>query len=614
MSLTDAELYDEGVTRLKEIARREGVTGYSKYRSNNKRELVEIIIKNRKRLPPQSAGFKPLKRTCSSYTIADLKQMVIDNNLQIAGKVTKKSICDAYDKKKAEQAPIIKGRTLGKKCMSYSKQELKDMAIRLHLLSSGTKTDLCKRILTVYDDPPKKCMDNTVAALKEQALQMGIGVRKMKKQQICDELEKAGWKPPAVVKPAVVKPAVVKPAVVKPAVVKPATVKPAVVKPAVVKPAPVKPATGKPATGKPVVGKSSVKLSKEIIKNSDYRALLKLVSREDVIRFAIRNGFADQINLPTDEILQNMWMVFNDDSSDEEVTIQPDEDVTTMIRAGDDEDVTTMIRAGDEEDATTTIRAGDEEDATTTIRAGDDEDVTTMIRAGDEEDATTMIRADDDEDATTMIRAGDDATIRQIQKIIDDLRRKLDSSAMSPALMDEIENEIQGYKRMLHDIQLKGPRQRTPPVQPTSPPSRRTPPVQPTSPPRQRTPPVRRRTPLVQPPSPSSRRTPSVQPTSPPVQPPSPSRQRTPPVQPPSPSSRQTDEDVEREAVEKERERQRERLRKQRLIPPRERVLEVTAISDIENQLSEITAPVVVPPTSMGEIRRSIFKELGLIF
>ena len=214
MPLTDSELHETGITRLKEIAKEEGVTGYSKYRSGDKHLLIDLIIRKRRAAgariqpasprspgarriqpafpiplsPPRSpgarrissGGFKSLRKPCMSYTIAELKQMASDNNLQIDGRMTKKAICEAYNNKLSEvtlpeavQPPLASPRkspvrrpapareiftprqkpVLDKKCMSYLKPQLKEIAKANGLALTGTKEELCSRILTLFDEP-----------------------------------------------------------------------------------------------------------------------------------------------------------------------------------------------------------------------------------------------------------------------------------------------------------------------------------------------------------------------------------------------------------------------------------------------------------------------------
>ena len=230
MPLTDSELHETGITRLKEIAKEEGVTGYSKYRSGDKHLLIDLIIRKRRAagariqpasprspgarriqpafpIPPRSpgarriqpafpiplspprspgarrissGGFKSLRKPCMSYTIAELKQMASDNNLQIDGRMTKKAICEAYNNKLSEvtlpeavQPPLASPRkspvrrpapareiftprqkpVLDKKCMSYLKPQLKEIAKANGLALTGTKEELCSRILTLFDEP-----------------------------------------------------------------------------------------------------------------------------------------------------------------------------------------------------------------------------------------------------------------------------------------------------------------------------------------------------------------------------------------------------------------------------------------------------------------------------
>ena len=166
-----------------------------------------------------------------------------------------------------------------------------------------------------------------------------------------------------------------------------------------------------------------------------------------------------------------------------------------------------------------------------------------------------------------------------IQKKIDAIERELQISPMSTAMLNKKEEKIQRYKRYLRTIQ-KARKSIEPRKEP-------------------------KKTKV------STKEV--VRSPSPPIQPPPEL------LVDPSPQKMRSDtsddvRDVEKKAVEKAKEIQKERMRKQRLIPPKDKVLDVSTIADIENQLSEITAPVIVPPTSLGEIRNSIFRELGMNF
>ena len=578
MSLTDTELYDEGVTKLKEIAKAEGVTGYSKYRSNNKRELVEIIIEHRKQRqnriartspsPRKIDGFKLLKKKCSYYTIAELKQIAVDNNLQIAGKVTKKSICNAYEKKKAEvtlptptQHPTQQSPTqhptqpptvdrskpvLSKKCMNYLKHELQDLAIKHKLSSSGTKQELCNRILMIYDEP-----ESCVQLSGRRKLQCHD--RKMKNQQIRVELD---------------------------------------------------------TKDKPKDKPKKYKLSKELIKNSDYRKLTSLVSRQDVIEFAKLHGFADQINLPTDEILQNMWMIFNDESfSDEspaesignEPAVKTPVKPSPIIHSPVKPKIPSPIIPSPVKPKIPSPKIPSPKIPSPKIPSPVKPKIPSPIipspvkpkipspkipspkipspvkpKIPSPKIPTHFPKVIDSDGVNSMEPSEDEVLI---QKKIDAIERELQISPMSTAMLNKKEEKIQRYKRYLRTIQ-KARKSIEPRKEP-------------------------KKTKV------STKEV--VRSPSPPIQPPPEL------LVDPSPQKMRSDtsddvRDVEKKAVEKAKEIQKERMRKQRLIPPKDKVLDVSTIADIENQLSEITAPVIVPPTSLGEIRNSIFRELGMNF
>lgn len=348
-SLTNKELYNEGITKLKEIAKNEGVKGYSRYRSSDKKELVDLIIKNRK--------------------------------------AVQRPLMDPVGKK-----PVLK-----KKCMSYSKQELIDLAVDRGLSSSGTKLELCKRILEIYDEPKRKSNSPEKRTKRNSP-------EKRTKPDPCKRILKLYDEPEIKL-------------------------------------------SSDPRKKSRELKKKKL-LSKEIVKKSNYRTLLPLVTRKEVIEFAKRNGFADQIDKPTDEILENMWMVFNDDESGSEKK-----------------------------------------------------------------------KADDPGS--------------KIREKMDAIRAEIKNSAMSTALLDIKERELQKYERLLDKNERK---------------------------------------------------------------------------------SDEDMRDVEKKQLEKEIAIHNERKKKRLLTPQRARVLDETDINDIENRLSEITAPAIDPPTSAGEIRKSIFKELGLGF
>lgn len=103
-----SNLSEKGITALKNVAKNEGVRGYSKYNSKNKIELVELILSRRK--------LSHMKRV--SPPVASDRSYVLD-----------------------------------KKCMNYLKNELVKIAGDLNLSSSGTKKALCERILKIYTEP-----------------------------------------------------------------------------------------------------------------------------------------------------------------------------------------------------------------------------------------------------------------------------------------------------------------------------------------------------------------------------------------------------------------------------------------------------------------------------
>ena len=726
MSLSNNELYDQGVTKLKDIAREEGIVGFSKYRSNNKRDLVEIIIANRKKRgvviaqnpsppvakqPDPVGGILQFQKSCMSYTIAELKQMAIDNNLQISGKLTKKAICEAYEKKKAltlgsprspiarPRSPIARPRSpiarpeypiarprspiarpeypiarprspiarpeypiarpkapiarpkapiarpeslttrpvLGKKCMSYLKQELQDIAIKHNISSSGTKSDLCSRILNIYDEPaprspartpartpgspartpgspartPTRCMDNKLIELRELALRRGIDARKMRKQDICDALEAVG--------------------------------------------------------GYDDSPKQYITLTREIVKNSYYRDLLLKVSREEVLRFARANGFNDQLHLPTDEILQNMWMVFNDEYVSDPLSVSPKPPAPRVVlktprlesppgpaprvvlktprpaprvvlktprlespkppssEKGPSSQAIILELQETKSEVQWLARESLKELEEKILSASPRDKLSLTEERDAVDDVAKYIinhiqllenkvkvpqarpvkvpreRERKSPAAAVPVQVGDDdPEIRRIQAKVAALERELSSSAMSTIRLTKTEDKIRMYNRRIDSIRkarrstmvaqaiigTEGSRQaHPPPLKPL--PIKLPPPI---------------KLPLPHPLSPVG------------LKPMSPLIGQRPRSMTPEEEQEETRR-AEVAAVEREKEIQKERMRKQRLTKPaREQTLNESSITDIESRLSEITTPAVLPPVSLGEIRNSIFRELGLTF
>lgn len=92
----DTNLHTLGITKLKEIARGEGVIGYGKYRSDDKRELIKLILRTRKINQDKSKDtLKMIKNPRMTYSRKELGKTT--SYLLLPERPTKKSIYHPYE-------------------------------------------------------------------------------------------------------------------------------------------------------------------------------------------------------------------------------------------------------------------------------------------------------------------------------------------------------------------------------------------------------------------------------------------------------------------------------------------------------------------------------------